>query len=246
MRLIQTKAVVALIFAVVCVSTRNVWASNTALDRFDCGGAVEDEVYSLWKKNVRGYLGRSMQDRLVSLGDVYVLYDLQTYTHNLLSMARRCRRIDLIMDIARLVRTSFGALQTPGLVSPDRRWICRGGKTCTYANGLLGSEVMLCSVQFLGLAISVANALANSEQSLDREQRAFVHEVSDIVEEHLLRWGDAKSTKAVEALVKATPGDVRTASSKLLFTDRSLWMISPLPRHRRRARGSARPPGRGR
>jgi hypothetical protein len=226
MRTIQKHFFAALILAAVCASTQNVWATETASDRFDCGGEVEDEVYSLWKNNVRAYLERSMQDRLISVGDVYVLYDLQTYTHNLLSMARRCGRTDLIMDIARIVRTSFGALQTPGLVSSDRRWICRGGKICTYRNGLLGSEVMLCSVQFLGLAVSVANALANSEKSLDREQRAFVREVSDIVEEHLRRWGDTKAIRALEALVKATPRDVQGTSSKLLFTDRSLWMIS--------------------
>ncbi|KRB91444.1 hypothetical protein [Noviherbaspirillum sp. Root189] len=226
MRLLQKQLVAALILATMYAPTPNVWATAMAADRFDCGGEVEDEVYSLWKNNVRAYLERSMQDRLISMGDVYVLYDLQTYTHNLLSMARRCGRTELIMDIARIVRVSFGALQTPGLVSPDRRWICRGGKTCTYRNGLLGSEVMLCSVQFLGLAVSVANALASSQQSLDREQRAFVQEVSDIVEEHLRRWGDAKATKALDALVKARPGDVQGTSSKLLFTDRSLWMIS--------------------
>ena len=226
MRIIKKFPVFALMLAVVCISTKHARASNTESDRFDCGGEVESKVYSLWKNNVHSYLSRSMQERLINMGDVYVLYDLQTYTHNLLSMARRCGRTDLITDIARIVRTSFSALQTPGMVSPDRRWICRGGKTCTFRNGLLGSEVMLCSVQFLGLAVAVANALASTQKSLDREQRAFVVEVSDVVEEHLRRWGNPQAAKAIEAMIRATPGDARTTSSRLLFTDRSLWMIT--------------------
>jgi len=60
---------------------------------FACGGSVEAEVWEAWDGNVRDYLRQSQLDaRLLKQGDVYAFFDIQTYTHNMVSMASRCSR----------------------------------------------------------------------------------------------------------------------------------------------------------
>jgi len=60
---------------------------------FACGGSVEAEVWDAWDGNVRDYLRQSLLDaRLLKQGDVYALYDIQTYTHNMASMVSRCNK----------------------------------------------------------------------------------------------------------------------------------------------------------
>jgi len=51
---------------------------------FACGGIVEAEVWEAWDGNFRDYLRQSqLEARLLKQGDVYALYDIQTYTHNI-------------------------------------------------------------------------------------------------------------------------------------------------------------------
>jgi hypothetical protein len=194
--------------------------------RFVCGGSVEAQVWSLWDKNLRDYMQRAqMQDRLLMLGDVYALYDVQTYTHNLVSMARRCHRKARLLDIARVIRIAYDALE-PGMpASPGRRWICRGGTTCNDKNRLLSTEVRLDSIQFLALASSLANALASSGEPLGPEEKSFVRDTAAIVVEHLLRWNDIADIARLRKAIRATPEDM-DGSSALYFTDRELWLIA--------------------
>ena len=57
---------------------------------FACSGSVEAEVWEAWDGNVRDYLLQSQLDpRLLKQGDVYALYDIQTYTRNMVSMVSR-------------------------------------------------------------------------------------------------------------------------------------------------------------
>ena len=120
---------------------------------FACGGIVEAEVWEAWDGNFRDYLRQSqLEARLLKQGDVYALYDIQTYTHNMVSMASRCNRINRLKEVARLIRIAYGALEPGTQSSPGRRWVCRGGSICNDKNRLLNQEVMLDSVQFLGFA----------------------------------------------------------------------------------------------
>lgn len=194
---------------------------------FECGGHVEAEVWNLWDTNIRDFLHEQLlQKRLLKQGDVYSLYDFQTYTHNMVSMARRCNRIDRLQQVANLVRIAYGALEkgTPSL--PGRLWVCRGGTICNEKNGLLNREVMLDSVQFLGLCSSVANALAASRDPLKDEEKTFIKDTVQITTEHLLRWGHDAAIKALGQAAAATPQDVRNGSPDLFFTDKHLWMIT--------------------
>ena len=107
---------------------------------FACGGKVETEVWNIWDSNARNYLNqRFLQDRLLKQGDVYALYDFQTYTHNMVSMARRCNRTSRLVEVANLIRMAYGALETGTPSSPGRRWVCRGGAICNDKNRLLNT-----------------------------------------------------------------------------------------------------------
>lgn len=192
-----------------------------------CGGSAEAEVWEAWDGNFRDFLNqRLLGDRLLEQHDVYALYDFQDYTHNMVSMARRCNRANRLVEVARLINVAYGALEPGAPSSPGRRWVCRGGVICNNTNRLLNKEVMLSSVQFLGLASSVANALASSRTPLDNEGRAFVRDTVQIAVEHLLRWGDDTALIAIRKATAATPQDVKDGSSTLFFSDHSLWLIT--------------------
>ena len=194
---------------------------------FACGGSVEAEVWEAWDGNVRDYLRQNQLDaRLLKQGDVYALYDIQTYAHNMVSMASRCKRINRLKEVAGLIRIAYDALEPGNQSSPGRRWVCRGGSICNDKNRLLNQEVMLDSVQFLGLASRVANALASSGRKPDEEEKAFIQDTGQILVEHLLRWGSESAISSMRQATGAKPEDVTNGSSKLFFTDKPLWMIT--------------------
>lgn len=191
---------------------------------FVCGGKIESEVWDLWDRVAKNYFyTRFLQDRLLKQGDVYALYDFQIYTHNVVSMARRCNRINRLQEVAKLIEVAYGALESS---SQGRRWVCRGGAICNDKNRLLNTEVQLCSVQFLGLVSSAANALASSNAPLNDEDKLFIRNTVKIVIEHLLRWGDDAAINSFRKVAKVTPQDVKKGSSEFFFTDKPLWMIT--------------------
>jgi hypothetical protein len=195
--------------------------------RFSCGGQVEQQVWDLWDEDVRGQLKQNLlQGRLLQQGDVYALYDFQSYAHNPVSMARRCKRTARLREVAELVQIAYGALEPGTPSSPGRRWVCRGGGTCNEKNRLLNSEVVLDSVQFLGLASSLANALASSNARLNDEDQAFISDTIRIVAEHLDRWADDGAIRRLRRAAEARPHDVKDGSSALFFTDHHLWLIT--------------------
>jgi hypothetical protein len=203
---------------------RTVMAQQDA--RFECGGAVEAEIWGVWDANVRNFLDdRQLQERLLKQGDVYALYDFETYIYNAASMARRCHRIARLREMAKLIHAAYRALQPGTPVSPGRRWVCRGGAICSEKNRLLNNEVALDSAQFLGLATSVAGALASSG-AMDEDADLFIADTIQVTAEHLLRWGDDAGIDRLRRLAEATPNDVENNSSALFFSDHELWLIA--------------------
>jgi len=79
---------------------------------------------------------------------------------------------------------------------------------------------MLDSVQFLGLAARVANALAASGRKPDEEEKAFITDTGQILIEHLLRWGSESAVSSMRQATGAKPEDVTDG------TDKPLWMIT--------------------
>jgi hypothetical protein len=195
--------------------------------RFDCGGKVERQAWLEWDGGARGFVRQSLlRERLQGRGDVYALYDAQTYVHNLASMARRCKRTGRLREIAGVIRIAYDALEPGPASSPGRRWRCRGG-ICNRANRLLDQEVMLSSAQFLGLASALANALASATADAgEREAREFVNDTTRILAEHLERWAAGGAVERLRGLAAARPADIRNGSSALFFTDIDLWLIA--------------------
>lgn len=194
---------------------------------YECGGVVETEVWNLWDHNVSIYLNHwLLQERLLKQGDVWALYDFQTYTHNVVSMARRCDRTNRLRKIAALIDVAYKALEGGTSSSPGRRWVCRGGRRCSDKNRMINTEVKLCSLQFLGVASSTANALALSEADLSDDDKAFVNDTVQIVLEHLLRWSNEQAVHSIQQAKNAKPQDINSGSSALFFTDKPLWLIT--------------------
>ncbi len=186
---------------------------------------LEKEVWRIWEEEGRDWVYLNLlKKRLFEEGDTYALYDFQTYTHNLVSMARRCQRVSRLGELARTVETAYEKLEdVPG--AEGKAWICRGGAICNTRNGLVNSEVMLVSAQFLGLAISVANSLAMSGASLADRDKYYISETARISIDFLLRWGGSDAQRDLLFRISGLLDDVREGSTSLLFTDKQMWLI---------------------
>ncbi len=194
------------------------------LDNYHCGGELEREIWSLWDNFAKEYLtSQLINNRLMSQGDTYALYDLQTYLHNLVDMARRCQRENRLREFAEMLVVPYSGLEKYPAGGASLAWICKGGKKCKSRNSLLNQEVKLTSIQFLVLAASVANSL--SELS-DRSQSSFVEQTLKTSVAHVLRWNNEEETEMMGLLLRAAADDVEEGSSLLFFTDRHLWLIT--------------------
>lgn len=201
---------------------------ETAGAEFRCGGKVEAKAWEAWEERVRKYVSASLiQERLLEDGDTYALYDAQMYLHNAVALARRCHRRDRLLEFSEIIGIAYSALQEGSSAGSDRRWICRGGSICNFTNGLKNKEVMLVSVQFLGLATTLANAIRETANGpLTAKERQFISTTSSVALEHLLRWASDEEIKSNQRKANAKAEDVTGGSSSLFFTDRSLWMIA--------------------
>jgi hypothetical protein len=91
---------------------------------------------------------------------------------------------------------------------------------------MLNTGVVLCSVQFLGLAYSVANALASSCIVPGEEEKAFIRDTFQVSMEHFQRWGDDCAISSLRRPAAAMPQDLKTGCSSLFFMGRSLWLMA--------------------
>jgi hypothetical protein len=198
-------------------------ASDSEQSGYSCGESMEAEVWKLWDGNAKRLLADQLVDeRLTKQGDTYALYDLQTYLHNLVDMAGRCGRQDRLLEIARSLSPIFVRLETAPR-GKGQAWVCRGGSICNDRNRLLGVEVQLTSVQFLGLASSVAAYLAEAAgEDAGKFRRLVVQTALD----HLSRWSNASALEHIgKEISSKAAGDV-APDPGLAFEDKQLWMIA--------------------
>lgn len=199
-------------------------AAAATAGEFECGGAVETQTWALWDTKARELLQTALlQDTFKAHGDTYVLYDLQAYLQQLVGMAVRCRRTEQLLGLARFLAPVFDELsELPRGAGPA--WVCRGGRVCTAANRLLGTEVVLTSSQFLALLTRVASALAPMAD-LQPAAAEFVDRAARVALAHVDRWMAADGQRVAERLA-AKLADVRDASSRLFFNDTDLWILA--------------------
>lgn len=189
---------------------------------YACGQEVEQDVWRLWDQSAKSQIADQLVgERMTRQGDTYALYDIQTYLHNLVAMAGRCGRTDRLLEVARVLRPVFAELRAAPR-GKGEAWVCRGGPICNERNRSLGGEVQLASVQFLGLASSVAARLATTQGD---EAADFRRTVAKTALAHLARWS---SPEAFEQIRKKsmTRAVTEAPDPGLAFEDKQLWMIA--------------------
>lgn len=184
---------------------------------FKCGSQLESKVWRLWDSDVKEDLQADLVElRLKSKGDTAALYDMQSYLSNIASMAYRCKRSQRLKELNALVRSVF-PVDEDGQKLLGAGWICRSGPACGQGSSLHNKEVLLHSVQFLGLLSTLAVYSADFE---DAESVEFVEKAFALSLGHLLTW--AKASSVSDGLPVGRKIDLRRTT---LFTDKQLWML---------------------
>lgn len=204
---------------------------TSSQEKFDFSkkGEIHDQVIYSWDNYYRDYFASEIKKRLFENGDVYVLYDLQNGgLQSFVEMTRRCKDTKQIGELVDLLSPVFSALKP---VSPDNSegWICTGGPNCT-AYALLGKEVPLCSVQYLGLLGALATTITENipfrKQTM--EEKAFVKNTFNTMSVQLNRWFTESYFKSVERRLPRTAADLKDANLGHYFSDRDLWFLTAL------------------
>ena len=227
-RLVAFLLSVGVMFALLAVVAAAARAQGIGLaaTTFACGGTVETAVWKLWDAQGRAFLRNELlASQLIKQGDSYALYDIQDYLHNLEAMAHRCGRTGRLIQLADDLIKAYGVLEPLNGHSTDMAWVCKGGAVCNDQNRLINKEVILVSVQGLGLMSALANALVTSN---DPKARAhpFITKTAEVSVQHLLRWSDKKAMQDWQRLISAKAEDVENGSSALFFSDQILWQIA--------------------
>jgi hypothetical protein len=194
------------------------------LTSFSCGSSVEQREWALWDGGVKNSLrSRLIDKRLLGNGDTNALYDLQTILSNLVVMADRCDRDTRLVQIADTLLPIFNSLETlPPPNEHHQGWVCRGGSLCTKANRRFGNEILLVSLQGLGLLTDLASRLAVHSNSSHR-QHSFVVLTARAAQSHLERMATPTLRDSLRRRLRAKPEDVKGNSSALLFTSFDIW-----------------------
>ncbi len=197
---------------------------------FSKKGEIHDLVINAWNTRYRDYYASEIQRRLFEDGDVYVLYDVQIGgLQSFVEMTRRCKDIPQIAELVDLLSPVFAALKPISGNSSSTGWICTGGNICK-AYGLIGREVPLCSVQFLGLLGALAtNVSENIEpRKQTTAQKIFLKETFNTMAVQLDRWLSPGYFSSVSKRLTVTLADIKDKNSYLFFTDRDLWYLTVL------------------
>lgn len=197
---------------------------------FSKNGEIHDQVIHSWNTYYRDYFSSEIQKRLFEKGDIYVLYDVQIQgLQSFVEMTRRCKDRKQIAELVDLLSPVFSALKPVSATDPSTGWVCTGGNICT-AYGLLGKEVPLCSVQFLGLlgalATNITENIPTHQQS--PAEKAFLANTFNTTTVQLGRWLTPEYFASVNRRLHMTSADVKDKSSRNFFTDRDLWFLTVL------------------
>jgi len=197
---------------------------------FSCGGELHQRVKAQWANAVKKEISQSQIKRLMlGEGDVYPLYDMQAYLYNFVAMSQRCKDGKTLSDIAQTLLPAFDALSS----SPDgrgQRWICKGGPRCNAKNKLLGKEVDLNSLQFLGMSTAIAAALASDTASPPSGPvKAFIAKSTKTAFDKL---GDYSKNQGYMARlgknIRISSRDAGANPNSHILRDHEVWMLAIL------------------
>ena len=194
---------------------------------FSCTGNVHAQVLDLWNNSLKKYYQNQINVGLIKTKDTYVLYNSEEFLHAFVRMARRCNNVEVLSDLA---ETFYPALNAQVSIPNNPQylgWVCGGGRICNNKNHLFGTEVNLCSVQFLGLLATISTAIIEDipEKSQSDIERKFVSQTAISISSHLDRWLSPKMLKTIQARRTMTPAIAVNNTSSYFFTDQDLWAI---------------------
>ncbi|SKB35062.1 hypothetical protein [Daejeonella lutea] len=222
------KAKTLLLLITLLITLINPTSSQTKFD-FSKKGNIHDEVIYSWDNYYRDYFAGEIKKRLFEQGDVYILYDAQIAgLQSFVEMTRRCKDTKQMAELVDLLSPVFSQLKP---IAPDNSagWICTGGSICT-AYGLLGKEVPLCSVQFLGLLGALATNITENIplRKQTPAEKTFVANTFNTISVQLDRWFTPNYFKSVDNRLPRTAADMKDASAGHYFSDRDLWFLTVL------------------
>ncbi len=228
MKIIKPAILPLVIIALSLISIHPVSAQN----KFDYSrkGEIHKQVIDSWNTHYRDYYASEIKRRLFQENDVYLLYDIQNGgLQSFVEMTRRCRDTQQIGEIVDLLSPILTTLKPIPNTDNSTGWICSGGNICT-SYGLLGKEVPLCSLQFLGLAgalcTSITQNIPNKKQSV--AEKEFLANTFNTMSIQLNRWFTPEYFKAVNNRLSMTPADIKDGTSRYFFSDRDLWHLTVL------------------
>lgn len=192
-------------------------------------GEIHTQALHAWDTYYRNYFAGEIKKRLFDNGDVYILYDSQIQgLQSFVEMTRRCKDTKQMAELVNLINPVFSQLKP---IAPDNSmgWICTGGPNCTAYN-LIGKEVPLCSVQFLGLMSALAtNITENIPLRMQTEaEKEFVGNTFNTISVQLNRWFTTNYFKSVQNRLPRTATDIKDANLGHYFSDRDLWFLTVL------------------
>ena len=193
-------------------------ASSQEKFDFSKKGKIHDEVIYSWDTYYRDYFAGEIKKRLFDQGDVYILYDAQIQgLQSFVEMTRRCKDTKQMAELVDMLSPVFSQLKP---IAPDnsKGWICTGGPNCTAYN-LLGKEVPLCSVQFLGLMGALATNITENipQRKQTQAEKAFVANTFNTIAVQLDRWFTPGYFKSLDNRLPRTAADMKNANPGALF-----------------------------
>lgn len=162
--------------------------------------SIDNQIHDIWAKAKKPMKAGFHYG--IARGDVYVLYNIEISTINLLTYAGRRHDTEILDDLAQLYLAAFPYLKTDK--SGNQVWIYTAATTSVAKENprLIGTEVMLCSVQFLYAVSFLIEQVVHIEPAKRTPaMNAAVEKFGPvIIRDHYLRWIAKSEPKMIKKL----------------------------------------------
>lgn len=193
-------------------------------DALRCNGEVYKKNINLWTEYIKNEISVNIiQNKLITQGNTYALYDLQIYLHDFLLMLGRCNDEVILEQLLDVIFPVFMQLETVDLYGQEK-WIC---KSCTDKK-LIGREVELYSKQYIAFLTDVVFILSKLDFKNNKHLDGFVKKAVQVTMGHLYRWSLDKDM--IQHIKERIPFSAKESNGtpKYFFTDKDIWGLVAL------------------
>lgn len=167
----------------------------------------ETAAWSAWDTTAAAYMSNLISVTLATQQQTSGLYYFQQYSHSLVHLCRETENATRLREIYTMIEAAYDELS-------GGQWLDGGS-----------AEIVLNSVQFLGIAATVARSLVEIGAA-SAGDKAFVAQTSEIIISHLYRWSESENWRIDTAGLKTImPVDIINTASTYFCNERHLWMI---------------------